>query len=1139
MAGRLFTSESVTEGHPDKIADQISDTVLDALLEHDPAQPGRGRDAAHDRPGRRGRRGHHQRRTSTVAQLVREQILEIGYDSSDKGFDGALLRRPGRHRRPVPRHRPGRRHRPTRSAHDRSADALDQQGAGDQGLMFGYACDDTPELMPLPIMIAQRLAERLTEVRKDGTLPYLRPDGKTQVTIEYDADNRPVRVDTVVLSTQHAEEIRPRRHARRRHQEARHRPGARHLRHPLRGLPAAGQPDRPLRGRRPDGRRRPDRPQDHRRHLRRHGPPRRRRLLRQGPVEGRPLRGVRHALGGQERRRRRPGPPLRGAGRLRDRQGPPGRASSSRPSAPASSPTSRSSRPCSRSSTCARPRSSATSTCCARSTPRPRPTATSVASSPSSPGSAPTAPTRSGRRRALTGTATGAAPAPRGVGSALVEHARMTDRAPRASSRSCCPGCGPSRAAHAPGDPGPRGRRGRAAGRVRPGRAGAGRRAAGPPRPALRLRRARRRWPTTAVPGARVKVRFAGQDVDGFVLERAAGLRPRRAGSTPLRRVVSAEPVLAPAGRRAHRPARRALRRHPLRRAPAGGPAPPRHHREAAVAARARRVAVRRRRRPRRPGPATTHGDGLPRATWPPAGRPRAVWAPRPATDWPALVAARRRRDVRRRAAARWSACPTTRTSTALDAALTAVLGRRATTSLLDRRRGPGARATATSSPSPAAPVGSSSAPAPPRSRPVHDLGPGRGLGRRRRPARRAARALPAHPRDAAAARRAARAPAALVGGFARTRRGGLPRPHRLGPRDRRRPRDALRRRVAGRGRRGHRPGAGPRPATPAAARLPAAGLPRDPRRPRRTGPVLVQTPRSGLRHPAWPASAAATPARCAGLHRARCALTGATTPAGLPLVRHRAETPGRAPSAATAGCGRRCCGDARTAEELGRAFPQHRRAHAPAATGCCATVDAEPRDRGRHAGRRAGRRRRVRRRGAARHLADCWPGPTCAPTRRRCGAGSTPPRWPAPGRPGRRRRRPGPARAAGAGALGPGRLRRAARSPSAARPRPAAGQRGWPRSPASPGAVDDVAHPARSCPPSAEVLGPVPHGRGPSGSSAGRRPGAARRRARRCRARSASCSGCARRASWTPSGSRSTRDALVRLVRAGRRRRP
>ena len=215
-----------------------------------------------------------------------------------------------------------------------SVDAMDKQGAGDQGLMFGYACDDTDVLMPLPIVIAQRLAEQLTAVRKDGTLPYLRPDGKTQVTIEYDADNRPVRVDTVVLSSQHSDEIELDTLESRR-QEARHRPDPRRVRDPVRGLPPARQPDRPLRGRWPDGRRRPDRPQDHRRHLRRHGPPRRRRLLRQGPVEGRPLRGVRDALGGQERRRRRARPPLRGPGRLRDRQGAAGRRLRRDASAPA------------------------------------------------------------------------------------------------------------------------------------------------------------------------------------------------------------------------------------------------------------------------------------------------------------------------------------------------------------------------------------------------------------------------------------------------------------------------------------------------------------------------------------------------------------------------------------------------------------------------------------------------------------------------------------------------------------------------------------------------------------------------------------------------------------------------------------
>jgi S-adenosylmethionine synthetase len=205
VAGRLFTSESVTEGHPDKIADQISDTVLDYLIEHDPGSrvavetllttglvvvAGEVTTAAY----------------APVAQLVREKILQIGYDSSEKGFDGtscgvqvAIGAQSGDIAQGV------------ESGHEArlgaSVDDLDRQGAGDQGLMFGYACDDTDVLMPLPITVAQRLAERLSTVRKDGTLPYLRPDGKTQVTIEYDAENRPVRIDTVVVSSQHAEDV--------------------------------------------------------------------------------------------------------------------------------------------------------------------------------------------------------------------------------------------------------------------------------------------------------------------------------------------------------------------------------------------------------------------------------------------------------------------------------------------------------------------------------------------------------------------------------------------------------------------------------------------------------------------------------------------------------------------------------------------------------------------------------------------------------------------------------------------------------------------------------------------------------------------------------------------------------------------
>ena len=203
--GRLFTSESVTEGHPDKIADQISDTILDYLLAHDP----KSRVAVETLlttglvvvAGEVTTEAY-----APMAQLIRDKIIEIGYDSSVKGFDGASCGVQVAIGSQSPDIAQGV-DDAYEERHDRSDDALDRQGAGDQGLMFGYACDDTPELMPLPIMIAQRLAERLTAVRKDGTLPYLRPDGKTQVTIEYDEDNRPVRIDTVVLSSQHAEDV--------------------------------------------------------------------------------------------------------------------------------------------------------------------------------------------------------------------------------------------------------------------------------------------------------------------------------------------------------------------------------------------------------------------------------------------------------------------------------------------------------------------------------------------------------------------------------------------------------------------------------------------------------------------------------------------------------------------------------------------------------------------------------------------------------------------------------------------------------------------------------------------------------------------------------------------------------------------
>jgi S-adenosylmethionine synthetase len=204
LSGRLFTSESVTEGHPDKIADQISDSVLDALLKDDP----KSRVAVETllTTGLVVVAGEVTTDTyAPISDIVRQKILDIGYDSSKKGFDGescGVQVAIGSQSQDIAQGVDDA----YEERHDHSVDPLDRQGAGDQGLMFGYACDETPELMPLPITIAHRLAERLTEVRKDGTMPYLRPDGKTQVTIEYD-DDRPVRVDTVVVSSQHAGDI--------------------------------------------------------------------------------------------------------------------------------------------------------------------------------------------------------------------------------------------------------------------------------------------------------------------------------------------------------------------------------------------------------------------------------------------------------------------------------------------------------------------------------------------------------------------------------------------------------------------------------------------------------------------------------------------------------------------------------------------------------------------------------------------------------------------------------------------------------------------------------------------------------------------------------------------------------------------
>ena len=201
MSKYLFTSESVTEGHPDKICDNISDAILDAILEQDPM--GRVACETLTTTGMVTVMGE----ITTTAQIdipsiVRKTVRDIGYTSSEYGFDAnscAVFTT-------IDKQSPDIAMGVNNALEGRAENAHDT-GAGDQGMMFGYACDETPELMPLAISLAHKMAKRLTQVRKEGKVDYLRPDGKTQVTVEYDENNQPVRVDTVVLSTQHSPKV--------------------------------------------------------------------------------------------------------------------------------------------------------------------------------------------------------------------------------------------------------------------------------------------------------------------------------------------------------------------------------------------------------------------------------------------------------------------------------------------------------------------------------------------------------------------------------------------------------------------------------------------------------------------------------------------------------------------------------------------------------------------------------------------------------------------------------------------------------------------------------------------------------------------------------------------------------------------
>ena len=303
MSGKgryLFTSESVTEGHPDKIADQISDSILDAILAQDPV----GRVACETLVTTGLAIVAGEITTSCYVDfpsIVRETIREVGYTRGKYGFDSetcAVLS----------------------SIHGQSPDiaqGVDPGGAGDQGLMFGYACTETPELMPMPIMLAHKLVRGLSERRRDSSMDYLRPDGKSQVSIEYD-NGRPVRVDTIVVSTQHSPTVTNETLREDITEKIVNKVIPKEMMDGKTRDPH--QPDRALRGRRAARRRRRDRPQDHRRHLWRRGAARRRRVLGERPDEGGSLGVLHGALRREERRRGRPRGEVHGAARLRHRR---------------------------------------------------------------------------------------------------------------------------------------------------------------------------------------------------------------------------------------------------------------------------------------------------------------------------------------------------------------------------------------------------------------------------------------------------------------------------------------------------------------------------------------------------------------------------------------------------------------------------------------------------------------------------------------------------------------------------------------------------------------------------------------------------------------------------------------------------